>query len=954
MVVTLLFFCIYLLPTTYAAPTTRFKWYQTLESLHMTIQTPRSSCYNHPENIQYDIQQDRITLYCDNQNDDNNNDDNDNSRNLLSFEFREDIDSSDPQTMCKISLTKIICQLVKRHTHMFDRIASKKDHRRIKKISSIDWTKYQDDEQNDDNDNDNDNDDDDDDDDSDNSNNNNNSGLTKFLAHQNILTIQNATHYQDLRSKFDTLLVWHEFRWCRKCTKAEALKLYDVATTLKSISEQPMDVPSDLPFYPNVQVVRINPMLHRQLARELQIECTRECFVHAVPGLTTTSTFSKSFSKSKKIEKISLKRKSVMNIVQNARQYSTSIISRAESLRPADVMQRFGGHVLYDNGNKMSERFISICSLLHLAGHGGLGIRTKEGHETAAMSSLTRPVGCVHLPTTSSVTKSRLQLMVRTKDSYETVSVPEEKDSILFSSTNNNSKGIDDGNMTAALHNWILRSTVPIMQEMDWKVREEIAALQIPLLRLVVNDEGEIIHTGSGGDTAMINVPTREIMAKQARALTMKVVAKYRGRIACVFVSKTSAQYDVSEYGFLAPVKTVSLPLLVISDTANDDSLHFAYKPNTVNNGVVVNDGKLTDDIVLHHVDQYFAKQLQVTRKTQQTSHTWSKGSVKAIVYDTLDDDLSTHSEVLLVLVKDFLHNKDLQDELSRTALALSHATDDRVIVAVYNTGANYYHEELFPLIKEPIDRRHQMAEFIYVTKSPPSMIRLHRSRKSRQKRAVPHQQILNKFIQRQSKVLLEMEMESTVNADASREPTTLWSTYISSINVLLKAEKSSLKNEQARLRKMEMLEEYKFEQKMIERGLLWEKKMIIKKTKKNLLKANIIKYLNHSDPISAAENVDKRPREGSKVNIISLGIMLDGTVADKLEDDSDMGTTFIAGRSEVIPCWDRGVLEMIQGESAWFHCPASTAWGREGFPPKIPPNTTLTVWIKLRSVEHQ
>ena len=177
----------------------------------------------------------------------------------------------------------------------------------------------------------------------------------------------------------------------------------------------------------------------------------------------------------------------------------------------------------------------------------------------------------------------------------------------------------------------------------------------------------------------------------------------------------------------------------------------------------------------------------------------------------------------------------------------------------------------------------------------------------------------------------------------------------------------------------MEMEEELLFEKEMTKRGTRWTKKELVAQvkdagerkdsTKKKKKKARgkgkrkgndeasdsssrVLKYILKTASTTGMHTDEhkKRPQIGSQVHISYVGKSLNGTIIDTNGDDPDF--MFIAGQQQVIECWDRGVMSMIVGETAIFHCPWRTAWGENGIKNKILPRTTMMYEIKLLAVE--
>ena len=198
---------------------------------------------------------------------------------------------------------------------------------------------------------------------------------------------------------------------------------------------------------------------------------------------------------------------------------------------------------------------------------------------------------------------------------------------------------------------------------------------------------------------------------------------------------------------------------------------------------------------------------------------------------------------------------------------------------------------------------------------------------------------------------MLEKQNEINSNGDVI-DTKTIFQKYTMSVNNRIKTEKEEAKQLQQEQMKNDQIHQQEFELQLAERGISWKNKILIKcnTKKKNGMTSSIIKYTNPSFVATAAAAKDGKPKKGDRVKIFYLGETSDGTVVD----ESDYkGLDFVVGESQVIQCWDRGVLEMVQGEKAWFHCPSNCAWGVNGFG-KIGKNEVVNYEISLSSIERK
>ena len=88
-------------------------------------------------------------------------------------------------------------------------------------------------------------------------------------------------------------------------------------------------------------------------------------------------------------------------------------------------------------------------------------------------------------------------------------------------------------------------------------------------------------------------------------------------------------------------------------------------------------------------------------------------------------------------------------------------------------------------------------------------------------------------------------------------------------------------------------------------------------------------------------------PQPGQTVSVHYTGTLTNG---NKFDSSRDRGTPFQfkLGMGQVIKAWDEGVAQMSLGQRAKLTCTPDYAYGARGFPPVIPPNSTLIFDVEL------
>jgi FKBP-type peptidyl-prolyl cis-trans isomerase len=90
-------------------------------------------------------------------------------------------------------------------------------------------------------------------------------------------------------------------------------------------------------------------------------------------------------------------------------------------------------------------------------------------------------------------------------------------------------------------------------------------------------------------------------------------------------------------------------------------------------------------------------------------------------------------------------------------------------------------------------------------------------------------------------------------------------------------------------------------------------------------------------------------PEAGDTVMVHYEGTLIDGTVFDSSLSRGSPATFPLSG---VIPCWTEGLQKIKVGGKAQLICPANTAYGERGAPPKIGPGATLIFEVNLLEIK--
>jgi FK506-binding protein 1 len=95
----------------------------------------------------------------------------------------------------------------------------------------------------------------------------------------------------------------------------------------------------------------------------------------------------------------------------------------------------------------------------------------------------------------------------------------------------------------------------------------------------------------------------------------------------------------------------------------------------------------------------------------------------------------------------------------------------------------------------------------------------------------------------------------------------------------------------------------------------------------------------------------DRKPKHGELIHAHYVGTFPNSDEEFDNSRSRNKPLTFIIGIGSVIKGWDEGIMDMCLGEVAILKVTSDSAYGVDGLPPMVPPNSDLVFEVELLQI---
>ena len=121
------------------------------------------------------------------------------------------------------------------------------------------------------------------------------------------------------------------------------------------------------------------------------------------------------------------------------------------------------------------------------------------------------------------------------------------------------------------------------------------------------------------------------------------------------------------------------------------------------------------------------------------------------------------------------------------------------------------------------------------------------------------------------------------------------------------------------------------------------------------LILVGVLVFISINNKTNMVSNNIEVAKAGDTVSMNYTGRLGNGTVFDSNVDPKFKHAepfVFTLGAGQVIPGWDKGIVGMKVGEKKTLTIPPQDAYGANGIPGTIPPNSTLIFDVELIGIK--
>lgn len=224
-----------------------------------------------------------------------------------------------------------------------------------------------------------------------------------------------------------------------------------------------------------------------------------------------------------------------------------------------------------------------------------------------------------------------------------------------------------------ALRDWIRPRSIPLLQEYDWQMKEKYEKLELPLAKVFLDDTDK-----------------NPSLDKIVRYVVRRVAKQFIGKIAFVEHKKSVDSSELRDFGLNQPEV---YPAFAIASNASVESIKYGFEVSAdvaESTDAFWSDADKAVSKLTSFCEQVLAGKWPEAHESEAPDTTWTKGTVKNIVWKTYNEIRAPEKPLLLEM-----YGKYRPDDVSKMMETQHLASafepmSDSMTVARYDASENY------------------------------------------------------------------------------------------------------------------------------------------------------------------------------------------------------------------------------------------------------------------------